>query len=259
MSDKRFLAIALALVLAAFAYRAAAAADLTGTWAISPAAAAGKIYFDLTIEDPQRGHTHSNNGSDFSPSDLGLTPQQLGGSGHHVSFTISRDAGTFACDGWVANGRGGGSATFTPSSNYVSKMNARGYDPSSDQVVSAAMLDLSLAYMDGITAAGVEKPSFDDLIAMRALRVDGPYIAGLHSAGLDVTKARQLIELKALNVDAAFVKSFAAIGYSGLSSRQLVELRALKIDADYVRRVKAHGIAHPTVEDLVRLKSLNVI
>lgn len=250
------LALTIAFVLAG--HSTAAAANLTGTWSVTPAAVSGKFFFELTIADPQ-GHDHSRSGSDYAPSSIGLTPQQLSGSGHHVAFTIARDAGSFACDGWVANGRGGGSVTFAPSAAFISKMNARGYDPTDDQIASAAIVDVSNAYIDGLASAGVEKPSFDDLISLRALRVDGSYVNDLHAVGINVTAPSELIQLKALQVDAAYVKTLAAVGYTNLSSRQLVQLRALKIDAAFVRKVQAHGIAHPTVEDLVRLKSLNVI
>jgi hypothetical protein len=254
----RLATFAFAGALASFAYGAAAAADLGGTWAITPAAADGKFYFDLTIQDPN-GHERSHSGNDYALASLGLTQQQLAGSGHHVAFTISRDAGSFACEGWIANGRGGGTVTFTPSANYIVKMNGRGYDPSLEQLASAATVDLSNAFVDGLAAAGIERPSFEDLIAMRALNAGPEYVNGLHSAGIDVVTAREIISLKALNVDAPYVKSLAAVGYTNLSSHQLVEMRALKIDADFVRKVKARGIAHPTVEDLVRLKSMDAI
>lgn len=255
---KALASLALTSALALAVNGAAAAANSAGNWSVTPAAAPGMYYFELTVEDPD-GHDHSRSGSDYAPSSIGLTAQQLSGAGHHVAFTIARDAGTFACDGWVANGRGGGSVTFVPSAAFISSMNARGYDPTDGQIVSAAIVDVSNAYIDGLVSAGVEKPAFEDLIAMRALKVDGRYVSDLHSAGIDVTAPRELIQLKALEVDAAYVKALAAVGYTNLSSRQLVQLRALKIDAAFVRRVQAHGIAHPTVEDLVRLKSLNVI
>lgn len=253
---KALASLALTAAVALAVNSAAAAANLTGTWSVTPAAAAGKFYFELTIEDP-KGHDHS--GWDDAPSSLGLSSQQLSGAGHHVAFTIARDAGSFACDGWVANGRGGGSATFAPSATFVAKMNGRGYDPTDDQIASAAIVDVSNAFIDGLASAGVDKPSFDDLIAMRALRIDGGYVNDLHSVGINVTAPRELIELKALQVDAAYVRSLAALGYTNLSSKQLVQLRALRIDAAFVRKVQAHGIAHPSVDDLVRLKSLNVI
>ncbi|HKE36360.1 MAG TPA: hypothetical protein VKB39_02960 [Candidatus Baltobacteraceae bacterium] len=258
MTYKLTLVAILFFAFALVTHGAAAAANLTGTWAATPSTVPGKVYFDLTIEDA-RGHDHSHSGSDYAPSALGLTQQQLNGPGHHVAFTIVRDAGSFVCDGWVANGRGGGTVTFAPSADYVKKMNGRGYDPTDEQIASAAIVDLSNAFIDGLASAGVEKPTFEELISMRALNVDATYVNDLHSAGINATSPQELISLKALNVNAAYVKSLAALGYTGLSSHQLVELRALKIDADYVRRVKAHGIAHPSVEDLVRLKSLNVI
>jgi hypothetical protein len=255
---KRPTVLALTIALALATHSAATAANSTGTWSVTPAATAGKFYFELTIEGPN-GHDHSRSGSDYTPGSIGLTSQQLWGAGHHVAFTIARDAGSFACEGWVANGRGGGSVTFAPSAAFISKLNALGYDPTDEQIASAAIVDVSSSYIDGLASAGVDKPSFDDLLAMRALRVDGGYVSDLHSVGINVTAPRELIELKALEVNAAYVRSLAAIGYTNLSSNQLVRLRALKIDAAFVRKVQAHGIAHPTVEDLVRLKSLNVI
>lgn len=236
----------------------AAVSVLNGTWAMTPAAADGKIYFDLTIEDSS-GHGHSRSGSDYTPSALGLTARQLAGPGHRITFTVARDAGSFACDGWVADGRGGGSVTFTPSADYIAKMNARGYNPTDEQIASAATVDVSNAFVDGLAATGVEKPSFQDLIAMRALNVDAAYVNDLRSVGIDDSTPRGLIELKALDVTAAYVKTLVAVGYTGLSSHQLVQLRALRIDAAFVRKVQAHGIAHPTVEDLIRLKSMDVI
>lgn len=255
---ERFIVAAFVSAVAVATCAAARASDLTGTWAISPAAAAGKLYFDLTIDDPS-GRSHNRSGSDYTASALGLTAQQLGGSGHHLTFTIARDAGSFACDGWVANARGGGTVTFTPSADYIAKMNSRGYDPSLEQLASAATVDLSNAFVDGLAQAGIEKPSFEDLIAMRALNADPAYVNGLHSAGVNVNAAREIISLRALNVDAAYVRALAAVGYTNLSSHQLIEMRALKIDAAFVRKVQAHGIAHPTVEDLVRLKSMDVL
>jgi hypothetical protein len=250
--------VAVTIGLALSASGAATAANLAGTWSVTPAASSGKFFFELTIEDP-KGRDHSRSGSDYTAGSIGLAPQQLSGPGHHLAFTIARDAGSFACDGWVANGRGGGSVTFIPSAVFISKMNGRGYDPTDEQIASAAIVDVSNAYIDGLASSGVDRPSFEDLIAMRALKVDGGYVNDLHSVGINVTAARELIELKALDVDAAYVKTLAAVGYSNLSTKQLVQLRALKIDAAFVRKVQAHGIAHPSVDDLVRLKSLNVL
>jgi len=258
MMRKRLVAPVLAALLALAPYAPAPAATLNGTWAITPAAAAEKYYFDLTLEDPE-GRSHDRSGSDYSLSAIGLTAQRLAGPGHRVTFSIARDAGTFACDGWVANGRGGGSATFTPSAAFISKMNARGYDPTDEQIASAATVDLTNSFIDGLASAGVEKPSFHDLIAMRALNVDGPYVNDLHSVGINVTGAHDLIELRALKVDAAYVRTLSGLGYKNLSSHQLVQLRALQIDAAFIRKVQSHGIAHPTVEELIRLKAMNVI
>jgi hypothetical protein len=235
----------------------APASDIGGSWSMTPSSVPGKIYLDLTIEEDNGRHSHS--GSDYTAASLGLSPQLLGGAGHHVAFTIARDAGSFHCDGWLAGGRGGGSLTFSPSAQFLSRMNELGYDLAPDQQASAAMIDITLPYLDGIVSSGIARPPFDKLVAMRALDIDAQYIASLRQAGTTIESANDLIELSALKVDAAFVKGMAAVGYPHLSPRQLVELRALKIDAGYVRRVQAHGYPHPSIEDLVRLKSMNLI
>jgi len=258
VTRRHVIAIVLAPLLLLATHSRGVAAGLNGTWAITPAAESGKFYLDLTIEDLD-GHGHSRGGENYTPASIGLAPAQLAGSGHRIAFTIARDAGSFACEGWIDNGRGGGSATFTPSAGFISSMNLRGYDLSLNQLASAATVDLTVPFIDGVVASGIPKPSFEELISMRALGIDAAYIAALRSVGITAGSARELIELKALKVDANYVKTLAAVGYSNLSPRQLVQLRALKIDADFVRRVKAHGLSHPSVEDLIRLKSMDVI
>jgi hypothetical protein len=204
-------------------------AALNGTWSIAPSPNAGEVHLTLTAYGTA-GTSLNQDGSDVSVTSLGLSRQDLTAPGHHVTFTIARDAGDFQCDGWIDKGRGGGTLTFSPSPAYRSEMGSLGYHVTPEQQLGAAMLDVSFAYAKEMTSLGLGKIEFHNLMAFRALGIDPQY-----------------------------VRDLASVGYIHLTSRQVVELRALKIDAAYIRKVEAHGYDHPPVGDLVRLKAMNII
>lgn len=208
---------------------AAAPAPVQGTWSIAPAWSGDKIEFSLRFEE-NNGHRHSHDSDDVAIDKAGIPLAQLDGNGGHVTFAQSRDAGRFDFEGDVAHRHGGGKVTFTPNPAYVAHMHALGYDLDTEEDLTAAMIDITNAYVDGLAAAGYSHLSWHDLVAMRALGVTPQFIAQLASAG-----------------------------YSGLTARELIELRALGIDAEYVKRVQSHGYAHPSVRQLVELKALKVI
>jgi hypothetical protein len=260
-------------------------AALSGSWSISPSSVPGYVHLGLRIED---GTSHHESDHDVTPSSIGLTQQQLD-SGHRVTFSIARDAGTFACDGWLSQSKGGGSLVFSPSPAFERGMNDRGYDVTPDQQATAAMLDLSLTYIDTIAAAGFKNLPFEKLVAFRALNIDDAYaramrtlfgddnvdadqlialkalgvtqeyVSAMRAAGTTVATARQAVQLRALKVDPQYVRDMAAAGYPHLTPNQLVQLRAMEIDAAYVQRVKDHGFPHPSIDDLVRMKAMKII
>ncbi|MBV8721875.1 MAG: hypothetical protein JO277_06980 [Candidatus Eremiobacteraeota bacterium] len=231
-------------------------AALNGSWALSPSSVPGDVHLELRIDDAEH---HGSSSRDVAPSSLGLTPAQLE-NGRHVTFSIVRDAGTFACDGWLAQGRGGGSMTFAPSAAFERAMNERDYDVTAQQQATAAMLDLSIAYVDAMASAGYPHLSFDKLVAFRALGIDDAYVRSLRSFfGSAEIDADQTISLRALRVDGAYLRDLSASGLPKVTPAQAIQLRALGIDAAYVQRVKAHGFPHPTVEDLVRLKAMKIV
>jgi hypothetical protein len=280
-------AIVLAGALALLA--AAPSPPVSGTWSLEPAATAGKVNIQLRSTDPS-GKEDVESSFDVSTQELGLSAVQLASQRGDVAFTWGREAGSFACKGWLSEGKGGGTFVFTASSEYLAKMHAAGYDLASprDQIV-AAILDINTGYVAAIAAAGYPRLPFQKLIAFRALKIDdvyvramraafgsadlGPeqiislqalrvtpeYVADMRAAGVAIDTAQDAIRMRALKVDAAFVRSMAAVGFTHLSSDELVRLRALGIDAAYVKRVQAHGFANLTVDQLVRLKAMNVI
>ncbi len=280
-------AIALAGALALLA--ATSQSPFAGTWSLEPAGPAGTVNIQFRSADSS-GKDDFQSSFDVSAQELGISAAQLASQSGDVAFTWAREAGSFACKGRLSEGKGGGTFAFTPSSEYLAKMRAAGYDLTSprDQMV-AAILDINTGYVAAIAAAGYPHLPFHTLIAFRALKIDDAYVramraafgsagltpdevislqalrvtpgyvADMRAAGVAIATAQDAIRMRALKVDAAYVRSMAAVGYTHLSSEELVRLRALHIDAAYVKRVQAHGFANLSVDQLVRLKAMNVI
>ena len=256
---KRSIAILVACAVFAVALTHAAAADtITGTWKIT-ANDAGTVQFDLRSTSSDGRHDNEE-GDSVTLASLGLTQAQFSGASGPVSFTLAHEAGNIVCRGTLGDSWGAGTFAFSPSPAYASAMASRGSAVGSDrQQMVGAMLDISVAYVDGLAKAGFGQVPFKDLISMRALKVTPEYVADMKSAGVVFSAARQTVEARALNVTPVYVREMASVGYPNLDVRQLVELRALDIDAAYVRKVQAHGFQHLTIQKLVEAKAMDVI
>lgn len=289
MTSRFAIAVAAALLLLGTIPVAAQPAPISGTWSLESADTPGKV--NVEFHSPDRDGKESVHSSfDVSAQDLGISAPELASPGNDVAFTWVREAGSFACKGWLSRGKGGGTFVFTPNAEYLAKMRALGYEAITprDQMV-AALLDITTGYIGALAAAGYPHLPFhtlvafralkiddayvramrsalnaaglspDQIISLRALRVTPEYLAEMRAAGFAVDTAQDAVRLRALKIDAAYVRSMAAVGYPHLSADELVRLRALGIDAAYVKRVQAHGFANPSVDQLVRLKAMNVI
>jgi hypothetical protein len=278
-----------ALVALVLATTAPALCDtFTGTWSITPSSNPDQVRLEFRFSGP--GYYDSNESTEIALSALGLTKDELQSAGQSVHFTLNREAGSFECTGWATGGNAGGSATFTPNPDFLTKIRALGYDDiSPEKQMSAAMIDLTTAYIADIANAGYPHLELGKLIAFRALHIDAAfihsmrstfdgadidagdmialaavhvtpdYISQLRSAGMNVDSPHDAVSMKALHVDLAYVQELAAAGYPHLTSEQVIQLRAMHIDSAFITKVRAHGLGHPTVEELVRLKALNIV
>ncbi|HEY8322155.1 MAG TPA: hypothetical protein VIG46_10240 [Candidatus Baltobacteraceae bacterium] len=250
------LAISAALALALT--HVACADTVSGTWKIS-VKDASTVQFELrSVSDD--GTRDSEDGRSVTLASLGLSQAQLTGPNGPVTFTLAHEAGDIVCRGTLGGGWGAGTFSFTPRAAYASAMRSRGSAIRGDrEQMAGAMLDITIAYVDGLAKVGFDQIPFKDLIGMRALDVTPEYIADMKSAGVGFLYARETVEARALDVTPAFVREMAGVGYPNLPVRQLVQLRSLSIDAAYVRKVQAHGLGHLTIQKLVEAKAMNVI
>jgi hypothetical protein len=271
----------------AFAAPASAQGAVTGEWTIARTSA-GAVEVSFRGDDSGGEHSHWEDSFDTDPARSGLAGADLDSDGKHVHFTLSRDAGSFVCDGWAGHGHAAGTFTFEASAAYLEGLRARGIEPIPvHKALTAATLDLSLSYVDEIVSAGYAHIPFERLIGFRALGVTRQSIAALRSAlradltqeqvmsltavrvtpeyvddlrtlGVADVSPRSAIEMKALRIDRPYVESLARAGYPQLSEHDLVQLKSLGVDDGYIRRLADHGFHNVPVSDLVRMKALGI-
>lgn len=259
------------------AMRLALADPITGEWTVHGVAGAVDR---LTLEvDASNDRMSTSSATQAVPD--------LDGPGHHVTFTIARDAGRFVCEGWGENGRGAGTFTFAPNPDYAGELRRRGLTFSSDEkLLDAAMLDLSLAYLDTMHAT-YPQADFKKLIEMRAVGVDPAYVRSMSNRlggpidmqtmislravgvtpdyldelarlGFHVTRADQAVSLRAVGVNAAYVKELASVGYTNVAPDDLQQMRAVGVDADFIRKMEAHGFHNLSVQRLIQARAVGV-
>jgi hypothetical protein len=201
-----------------------------------------------------------------------------------ADFTVAREAGTFHFTGTMGNGSGGGNFTFTPSPAFVAGLQSRGLDyRHAENLMSAASIDLTLAYIDSIRANGYPSLDFDqlmgfravgatpqsiaqlrgifgamsadDVISTHALHVTPAYVAELRSMNVGRVTPERAVTFKSLKITKAYIAELGRMGYAGLSADQIVTFRAMHIDAAYVRHLAAHGLTHLTADQVIQMKA----
>src|SRR5690349_9265461 len=114
---------------------------------MQPAVSPGKVHFSVRIDSVGGGHGQIS--SDIDTQSLQLSSEELASDGSPATFTLTREAGSFACDGWISTGKGGGNFRFSPSAEYLANMHSRGHRTLSGyERVGAALLNITVAYVD---------------------------------------------------------------------------------------------------------------
>lgn len=197
------------------------------------------------------------NGHCVDPKALGINAA-LNSIGQTGAFTIHRDAGDLAFNGWFGNGQAAGTFTFVPNATFFTALEKRGYafNGTADEL-SFATLDISNDYVNSIERLGY-KTDTRGLRTLRALDVTPEYIGAMRAAGVEVEDAHRLGEMKALGVTPQYVSDLASAGYPHLASREYIQLKALGVDGAYIRPLASHGLKDLTIRRIVELKAMGV-
>jgi hypothetical protein len=248
----------------------------------------GEINFTFQYRYEKDGFTMNSRNLPLSQMQ-GLPATALSGAKMMVNFNIVREAGTFYCEGFFNEGRGAGLWTLKPNEKFISEMRSRGYDNlAENDLLSAAMNELTLKLVDDLKAAGYENLTFQELrrarthnisadyikevramgfdrqplekiIRLRNHRITAEFIGGMKSAGFENLSIEELIRLRNHKVTPAFVNEIKAEGYSGISVETAVRLRNHNVDAEFIRRAKSQGYQNATLEELIRLRNRGIV
>lgn len=203
----------------------------SGSWSIAPSRNAGEVYFEMR-------EGQSRNGTNVKIAALeGLTESQLSGGGP-VKFAIRRDAGTFAFEGTIRDGHGGGTFSFTASQTFPAELEKRGVGrPTADEQYEMARHDVGLTLVDELSKRGYTRPSVAELVKAghHGVRVD--YVREMAELGYAVGTLPALITLRDHGVTPAFARGLASQGFT-------------KIPVDELRRVRDHGVTPEFIGEL---------
>ena len=134
----------------------------------------------------KRGGNNMSN-TDIPLAELqGLTRTQAFSTGAPVNFRIVREAGTFAHEGYFREGKGAGQWMLTLNDSFIAALSSRGYErPREEQLLAAAMHDLTMKFIEDLKSAGYDRPPFDELVAARIFNVTPEFIKEISSLGYE--------------------------------------------------------------------------
>lgn len=239
----------LAFVLYATVSTAALAQQ--GSWTLMPTEEAGRMHFTV-MQRQERGMSHS--GSDWPVSafeGLDLATRAR----HDVTFTITRDAGRFACDGYLTNGEGAGTFTFTPDPAFVRSMGNLGFGGiDDDEQFAMALHDVSLDFARQMQRENLAEMDSDKLIAFRIFDVSQEFIRDMRRAGLAAMDADELVAFRIHGVSPDFIAEVERLGYANVDGDDLVAMRIHGVTPAYISEMQSRGLKDLSVDKLVALR-----
>jgi hypothetical protein len=223
----------------------------TGEWTLSRSDDQGKVRFSL---QSSKDGKHFNTSSDWNASDFHGLDWSTPGR-HDVRFTISRDAGTIECEGFLKDREGAGLFTFLPNPQYSSEMQALGFPGvSSEEQFAFAIHDVSLAFARQMKSAGIQDLDADKLIAFRIHGVTVEFVRDIRAAGLSVSEADKLIAFRIHGVSPKFINDLRAAGVNVTDPDKLIAFRIHGVSSEFVKQVQHLGYSHPDPDQLIAMR-----
>ena len=246
------------ILLCAGVYTATVAADgavpARGTWSLNNWTPGDGVQLTLNYRKATSRWSWSNT----QPiEDLeGLTTKQLRAAHSDVTFTMSRDAGTFSFEGSITLGLGRGGFEFVPDPSFAIKLAALGYKPLDDDPVSIlfmAIRDVSLEYAAEVKNSGLKDVELPDLLRLLDHGVDLEFIRALTVAGYANLTADDVVGFRDHGIDSAYLRAMKTSGPSDLSADELIRLHDHGVRPDYVARISSAGYGDLTVDQIIKL------
>ncbi|HET9305809.1 MAG TPA: hypothetical protein VFO46_07275 [Candidatus Sulfotelmatobacter sp.] len=221
----------------------------SGDWTISKSDEPGKVEFSL-IEHHHGGT--SNHQSDWPASAFqGVDFSKAGRQ--DVQFTITRDAGKIACEGFLNNGEGAGIFHFQPDANYPREMKSLGFEVDDEKQFAMAVQDVSLDFAKQMKNEHLSDLDADKLIAFRIFGVDSAFIEALRAEGLKVSDSDKLVAFRIHGVTPQMVRSLHQAGYSP-DEDTLIAMRIHGATPEWMEQLKQRGYDHVDLEQLIAFR-----
>jgi len=211
------------------AYAADAATPVKGTWSLNNWTPGDTAHLTVAYRNAT---TRWEWGNDQPLEDLhGLTSEQRHSAHASVSFTMDRDAGTFAFEGTLTLGLGRGDFRFVPNPTYATKLGVLGYETiGEDELLNLALRDVSLAFATEVKTSGLKDVTVSDLLRLKDHGIDGEFVRALRSPGAPVLSADDIIKLHDHGVKPEYVARVQSAGYPDLTVDQIIKLHDHGVD-----------------------------
>ncbi|MFL6467975.1 MAG: hypothetical protein ACJ72Z_08460 [Pyrinomonadaceae bacterium] len=255
------------IVIAVGSYVIVAQSAVTGTWEASiKEKSPDKIHLSF---ERKTENGRNQNGSSYSFSELqGLSREQAANG--RVNFRLVRDAGTIECEGTFVNGKGSGTFTFVANRGYIDAMRSRGFDfekrskeddhegSVEDRLLTAAMLNVSVALADDLRSAGFPNLDTGDLFKAAIFKVDGKFMSEMKATGFPNLGMEELVKARIFKIDADFVRKIKDMGFGTNDFENLVKYSIFKVTPEYLADLKAEGLTNLTAEDVVKCRIFKI-
>jgi hypothetical protein len=260
--------VAAIIVIAVGSYVIVAQSVVTGTWEAS-AKEKSPDKIQLSFERKTE-HGRNQNSSSFSYSEIqGLSRDQA--QNGKVNFKLVRDAGTIECEGSFLNGKGSGTFTFVPNRSYADAMRSRGFDIEKgwkddddrqdsidERLLTAAMLNVSIALADDLRSANFPNLDFGDLFKAAIFKIDGKFMSEMKATGFANLGMEELVKARIFKIDADFVRKIKDMGFGTNDFENLVKYSIFKVTPEFLADLKAEGLNNLTAEDVVKARIFKI-
>jgi hypothetical protein len=243
-------ALGLLVSILVFAPVVEAAAEFKGTWSILQSREAGKVRFGLAhrMHGGQSQHESDWPVSAFQGLDLSPSGKR------DVTFSVTRDAGRFDCEGYLKNGEGAGIFRFTHDAKYMQAMDQVGFDDIDEEKQFAmAVHDVTVEFARAMKAEKLSGLDTDKLIALKIFDVTPQFIRELRAEGLEMTDADKLVAFRVHGVTAALVKEVRAADLE-VSEDMLIAFRVHGVSPEFIAKIDGLGFKRPKAEQLVAMR-----
>lgn len=251
----------------------------SGTWTMTRSDEPGKVEFSL-IQSNHGGRSQFGATWPLSAFE-GLDATQA--ARHDVRFTITRDAGKIACDGFLEKGEGAGLFHFQPDGQYPQKMSGLGFGGiDEDKQFAMAAQDVSLKFAREMKNEHLEGLDTDKLLAFRIFGVSSQFIEEIRAAGINVSDSDKLVafrihgvtpemirtlrqqgytpdadKLIALRIHGAtpeWIAQIGKLGYNHLDLDQYVAFRIHGVSPEFINKLAGLGYKHPEPDQLIAMR-----